>query len=153
MKSVITAIYWEMWRKSRPAIIGVAVFMVLWAIANSFLNRIENVGEIPRESRNAVSLLFFACASAACLFVFSYTENDRKKGFAGPPTRIFSLPVATGVLVTLPMVAGIVALGLIYLYFSRLILIPTGLPMPDERAVLAIPAAVASFQAILWGAG
>lgn len=149
----MAAIGWEIWRKNRSAIIGAVVFMLLWAVTNYFLAGIETAAGISGQDRNAVSLMFLSWLVAACLFIFSYTENDRKKGFAGPPTRMFALPVPTHVLVTLPMVTGVLAMELVYLFFSRVILQPSGCAMPDGRAMLAIPAAVASFQAILWGGG
>ena len=68
-----------------------------------------------------LSLLFAAAAKP------NVTERDRRKSFAGIPERLFTLPVRTSVLVTCPMVCGVLSVVGLYLAGVKLVFEPAGI--------------------------
>ena len=149
------AIVWELWRKNRGYFLGLLAFTGAWAVINLILYSMEMRSTSPFVARafvdretTALTIMFISIVSL--IIPFSFTENDSRKGFSGPPARLFASPVTTFTLVTCPMVAGVETLLLFYLGWVHLILRPTGIFLPIAWPMIALAAAMTSFQMILW---
>jgi hypothetical protein len=88
---------------------------------------------------------------AAVFVLFKFTESDRRERFNGFPRRLFTLPVRTVWLVTLPMLYGAATVVLVYVGWAGLILGPGSqghfsLGFPS----LYLATGMICFQAIVW---
>ncbi|HEY2380421.1 MAG TPA: hypothetical protein VGK48_04495 [Terriglobia bacterium] len=105
MRSPLTALAWEIWRKNRGwawLIIGMILFGRIWmaVVPNVYVN-----GGVP-------TLLFLI----SHLFVFgllNYTETNPQRQAAGFPERLYTLPVSSAVLVAVPTVFAVVSILLV----------------------------------------
>ncbi len=140
------AILCEFWWAKRRLALAAAVliglsFPVTWMHARDIQGNavLEFVSALP--IAGSVFLVFVA---------FNYTERDRRGRFSGFPVRTFTLPVSTTLLVTTPMVAGMVAIATVYLMASTMIFgYAIGVQSPLWPAIL-LASGMAGYQAILW---
>jgi hypothetical protein len=82
--------------------------------------------------------------------IFNFTEVNRRKGFAGFPQRLFTVPVDTWLLVGVPMLCGIVSVVGLYIAWTELIFRPAGLKFLVRWPATLLAAAVVFYQAIVW---
>src|SRR6185295_15936361 len=81
--------------------------------------------------------------------IFNHTEFNPQKDWTGFPYRLFSLPVATWLLVVLPMLLGVAAVELVYFAWMKLVFVHDPFTRPGWLAVL-IGAYMVFYQTILW---
>lgn len=149
MRSPATALLWEIWRKRGP-LLWVALALICFACLINTL-----WGEMFRATKDGRSELLtidsmLACCSVFLVFgVFNYTEFNPQKQWTGFPYHLFTLPVPTGRLVALPMVAALVAVELTYLAWVKLVFVHNELVRPGWFAVL-VASYLVFFQTILW---
>ena len=140
---------WEIWRRnykyaclSLGAIPGYLLFY--WAIRS----HVHNGQPLAKLSLLCVVFsLFWAVAT------FNYTEVNSAKGWTGFPHRLFVLPVPTVVLVMLPMLLGMVTVGLVCVAWVKHVVALCGAVLPPRLAwwlagLLAVN--LACFQAVVW---
>jgi hypothetical protein len=99
------ALLWELWRQRRWIIAAIIVLTVAGRIADLF--------EWPDGSLPVVEL----CAMGAFLLqlaVFNYTDSDGSRSLGRFPPRLFTLPLTSLQMVTVPMLAAIVSIELLY---------------------------------------
>ncbi len=118
-RSPAAALGWEICRAQRVAVGTLAAALLLctawhWAV----------FGGRPNEVFLNVCILLMGLSFAASFLVFKFTESDRRQRFNGFPSRLFTLPVSTTWLVTVPMLYGAGAVALIYVAWACLILRP-----------------------------
>jgi hypothetical protein len=103
MHSPVTALAWEIWRKNRGwayLIIGMILFGRIWLAF--FGNRYQGLPTM---------LLF---TSHLFVFgIFNYTEENPQRSTTGFPHRLYSLPVSSLLLVTVPTIWAIASLLLV----------------------------------------
>ena len=113
MRSPTAALLWEIWRRNSQAMwMLVGVTIVSWLA--DFTAR---GGRSPPSAGGPGPLNeLLAMFSFLLLFgIFSYTESSGDTGIGRFPHRLFTLPVSSLLLVAVPVVAGIVAVELLYL--------------------------------------
>ncbi|HWV99120.1 MAG TPA: hypothetical protein VNZ64_05440 [Candidatus Acidoferrum sp.] len=98
-----------------------------------------------------ICILLMSLSLAAVFILFKFTESDRRERFNGFPRRLFTLPVRTMWLATLPMLYGAAAVVLVYVGWAGFILRPAN---PGHFALgfpsLYLAAGMVCFQAIVW---
>ena len=155
LKSPGNAILWEIGRKNHRVFLGLLAFNVAWALINFILHRAEVHSssafvEQAFRDREGVSLGILLISTISLIFLFSFTENNSRNGFSGPPARLFASPVSTFTLVTAPMIAAVAVLLLFQLGWAFLILRPTGILFPVVGPMVGLAAAMTSLQMIVW---
>ena len=90
-------------------------------------------------------------AMVACFVVtfaiFSYAESGVQVSF---PTRTFTLPVRTQLLVNGPILLGVMGITLVHLAWAFLFLLPLDVRYPLGSFTIYWAAALLTFQALLW---
>jgi hypothetical protein len=81
---------------------------------------------------------------------FNHTHLDRRSGQTGFPNRLFTYPVATRVLIAVPMVCGVLVTVAVYLAWSTLVIQPLGRNLPVAWPAIVLASAMAWYQATLW---
>jgi hypothetical protein len=103
MRSPLTALVWEIWRKNRGwvyLIIGMILFGRIWL---AFFGN-QHLG-LPR---------MFLLTSHLFLFgILTYTDTNPHRRGAGFPYRLYTLPVSSWVLVSVPTVFAVVSVLLV----------------------------------------
>jgi hypothetical protein len=160
--SPLTAIVWEMWRRSRTSswiLVGNIALAILLnhLVLPSF--DVETTDNQTFGADDVVMLLnFHLLVTSILLFLAAcgYTEFNPKIGFSGFPNRLFSLPVSTFRLVAVPTVLSIVAAGI--LCAAWVTFVPQMKPGGVRWRNLTSPAVLMCaylvvFQMILWTLG
>ena len=80
----------------------------------------------------------------------NFTDRDRGKTFAGFPRRLFTLPVSTWLLVTCPMLFGVVSIVGVYVAWAKLVFQPAGVEVLVRWPALLLAAGMVSYQTIIW---
>ena len=149
MRSPVTALSWEIWQRNRKAvwlIIGILLFGWLFNLVLPESFRATAAG---RERLLVVNGLLTGGSLLLVFGVFNYTEFNPQKEWTGFPYRLFALPVATWLLVALPVSLGVAAVELAYLAWVKLVFAHDNLARPGWIAVL-IGAYMVFYQTILW---
>ena len=99
MTSPTLALLWEIWRHHRWTVAVIAGLTVAVRFVES----------------SPVQTLLAMFAFLLLLGVFNYTESSGDRGLGRFPRRLFTLPLTSLRLVTVPMLAGVVSIELLYL--------------------------------------
>ena len=113
MRSPTTALLWEIWRQHRWTVAVIAVLTVAGRLVD-FLDTGGRAGDAGAES-SPLKILLAMIAFLLLLGVFNYTESSGDRGLGRFPRRLFTLPVTSLRLVTVPLLAGIASIELLYL--------------------------------------
>ena len=127
-------------------LLGLLVFAVLCQVllAMAVVERGDRTGFI-----NSMSYVLFLLAFVYLLSIFLYIEIRKGALSEGFPSRLYTLPVRTGVLVAWPMAYGVAALMFLWGAMACLVWLPCGLkPAWWLPPLLAIHLVV--FQAVSW---
>jgi len=139
-----TAIAWELWSRNRWATTTVAVALPFLALINS-----SWIGEWFR----AVEILFFFFSITTLFWTFCCIEPDARGRNGGFPPRMFTLPIQTLALLSVPMLGGALVLGLVYWLWTQLIFTAWEVTVPASWLrihLLMFAAMLLSLQAIVW---
>ena len=82
--------------------------------------------------------------------IFNFTEVNPRKGFAGFPQRLFTIPIRTCWLVAYPMACGLLSVVALYVAWAELIFRPAGLPVLVRWPATLLAAAIVCYQSIIW---
>jgi len=140
MRSPASAIVWEIWRKNRWGFL-VVFGSFLCGLAVRFFDRPED--EVLQLTAGTAMVACFVVTFA----VFSCAESGVQVSF---PTRTFTLPVRTQLLVNCPILLGVVGITLVHLVWAYLFLLPLDAGYPLGSFTLYWAAALLTFQALLW---
>jgi hypothetical protein len=105
MAAVTFGLLWEIWRRHRGTLAAIAGFTVAGRLADFY----------DTSDSSPVTILLAMMAFLLLLGVFNYTEASGTQALGGFPRRVFTLPVTSLRLVTVPVVAGILSIELLYL--------------------------------------
>jgi hypothetical protein len=145
MRSPTSALLWEIWRRDRIMLVAVLALTVAGR-AIDLLERVVPAIFAGLEAFPLVDVLWMA--SFLILFgVFNYTESTGSRRLGRFPRRLFTLPVSSLRLVSVPTLAGIASVELLYLLW----LDPSrggASSVPFDAVLLA--ALMVFYQAILW---
>lgn len=139
-------IAWEIWSRNRRGFIALVSLLGLASLVNwGFV----------RDGANAnlaasVGYGLLALALLGTFGFFHYTEGQRRGGFGCFPRRLFTLPVATGWLVGLPMAYGVATVVVVYAAGAGLLFVPLGIHLPVVWPCLYLTTGFAAYQAIIW---
>lgn len=142
MRSPTIALLWEIARRRK----GLLWTIVALAVAGSLVELAGHAGP-SNDGRSPLTVLLGMNSFLALLGVFNYTESGDRT-FGRFPSRLFTLPVSSLRLVAVPMVAGIVAIDLLYLVWQGRF-DSSGTTSPLFIAVL-LAASMVFYQAALW---
>lgn len=146
MRSPAFAIGWEIWQSHRRGFLAVLAAIPLGAIlSHAFAESLR-----PGALFHALSFLPLAASLFATFVFFNYTEADRRGRFVGFPTRLFTLPASTWLLVTCPVVYGVAVIVLLYAVWARFIYAPLGAELPLGWPSLYLAAGMICYQTIVW---
>jgi hypothetical protein len=112
MRSPTTALLWEIWRQHRWTVAVIALLTVAGRLVD-FLDTGSRAGHAGAES-SPLTILLAMIAFLLLLGVFNYTESSGDRGLGRFPRRLFTLPVTSFRLVTVPLLAGIASIELLY---------------------------------------
>lgn len=117
MKSPTTALLWEIWRQHRWTVAAIAGLTVAGHLVDWVESRGE-AGDAGADSSPLVTLLAMI-AFLLVLGVFNYTESGGGRAVGQFPRRLFTLPVTSLRLVTVPVLAGTASIELLYLVWME----------------------------------
>jgi hypothetical protein len=105
-----------------------------------------------RESEGLRFLSFFPALLSLLLAAsaLNVIERDRRKSFAGFPERLFTRPVRTSVLVTCPMVCGVLSVVGLYMAWVKLVYEPAGIRYLVRWPAALLAAGMIFYQSIIW---
>ncbi len=145
MNSHLAALTWEIWRRGRRPVWLALLCLATCAAMNLGLWRDLHSSEAGRT--------LFGLSMALSVFllmgVFNYTEFSTSREWNGFPYRLFTLPVRTVELVTLPVILGVVSVELVYLAWIKLVWTHGEITKPEWFAVV-LGAYVVFYQTTLW---
>ncbi|MEO8426272.1 MAG: hypothetical protein ABI651_04085 [Verrucomicrobiota bacterium] len=139
MRSPVSAIMWEIWRKNCWGF-----WLVLGLLAGGLLIRLfgrfsETAMAIGGISMGATFLVTFA--------IFSFAASSPQISF---PARTFTLPIRTGLLVNCPLFFGTLTIAILHFAWAFLFLLPVGEHYPLGLFTIYWVTALMTFQAIVW---
>ncbi|HSQ58694.1 MAG TPA: hypothetical protein VLM40_23435 [Gemmata sp.] len=142
MHAPAVALAWEFWWRHRWGLAGIGGLVAGFAAI---------CAASPFDQNTAmVHSIWFAIGLLYAISVFSYGFETRLEApESGFPVRHFILPVRTSVLVSWPMVQGMVVAVALWLAWDRLVLRPSGIETPAWWPAM-LAALVACGQALLW---
>jgi hypothetical protein len=143
VKSPTTALLWEIWQRHRWTIGGIASL----TMAGRLIDASYTAGPTTDEA-SAVTTLCGIFAFLLLFSVFNYTDADQSAGLGRFPHRLFTLPVSSLRLVATPVLAGIVAIEILYLAWTNP-LSRGGSTSPFFVAIL-LAALMVFYLAVLW---
>jgi hypothetical protein len=108
MRSPTAALLWEMWRQHR----WTAGVIAALTVAGRLVDRADSAAGA---EASPLTVLLAMAAFVLLLGLFNYTEPSGGRGLGRFPRRLFALPVTSLRLVTVPLLAGIVSIELLYL--------------------------------------
>jgi hypothetical protein len=146
MKSPTHALLWEMWRLNRQMIAAIVGLTVAGRLVDFFGQAVET-GSGSAEMSPMVFLLLMI-AFLLLFGVFNYTEASDNRGVGGFPSRLFILPVSSLRLVTIPVLAGIASVELLYLAWMEPLSRASSTSAAFVAALLA--SLMVFYQAGLW---
>jgi hypothetical protein len=146
MRSPVWAIAWEIWGRNRRAwwmILGAAPVCALFFRLSA---------RVLQESDGLRLLSFFPMLLSGMFImsIFNFTERDRRKSFAGFPERLFALPVRTSLLVTCPMLCGVLSVVGLYVVWVKLVYEPLGINYLVRWPATVLAAGMVFYQAVIW---
>jgi len=158
MSSPALAILWEIWRKNRLGLIVILAAIPVWALLSRLLTGpLQPSDDAIKTIWPVLVLLADGLAMWISLFalgvMFCYTETDPRRGHARFPSRLFALPVRTTLLVSCPMIYGVIAVVAVAFAWEKLVLgsLPRVEWMPQRFLPLLFPAAaMVLMQATVW---
>jgi hypothetical protein len=117
MRSPVTALLWEIWRRHRWTVAAIAGLTVVGRLVDALeMRRHTAVADI--ESSPLTTLLGMI-AFLLLVAVFNYTDSSGGRGVGQFPRRLFTLPVSSLRLVAVPMLAGITSIQILYLLWME----------------------------------
>jgi hypothetical protein len=111
--SPTTALLWEIWRQHRLTAAAIAALTATGRLVD-FLETSGRAADAAADSSPLTTLLAMM-AFLLLLGIFNYTEASGDRGLGRFPRRLFTLPVTSLRLVTVPLLAGIASIELLYL--------------------------------------
>lgn len=147
MRSPALAIAWEIWGASRRGFLLIAAaipaFAVLYQVPAKALREFELL--------RGLSLLPMIFSLVLVFEFFHFTELDPKGVFSGGfPPRLFRLPVRTRLLVSCPMLYGVLTVATIYAGWVLLVYLPLGIQLPLAWPGLFLTTGMVFYQSIIW---
>jgi hypothetical protein len=146
VRSPTAALLWQIWRRNTQAVWALVVITIVGWFADVVARGGRSEQRIggPGPLNELLAMLSFLLL----IGIFSYTESSGDKGIGRFPHRLFTLPVSALRLVAVPVIAGIVAIVLLYLaWMGRLT--TGGTTSPFFVAVL-LAAFMVFYQTTLW---
>lgn len=145
MRSPVAALAWEIWRRNRVLVFLTAVIVSVCSITSLMVP-----GQVHALDLEPWFFFLMVCSLGLVFGIFHHAEFNRRKNWHGFPYRLFSLPLPTLVLVSCPMIMGIVSVELDYLAWAKLVFAPLGRTISLWPAfVLAV--GLMCYQTIVWG--
>jgi hypothetical protein len=144
IRSPNRALIWEIWAGNRGwvvLVIGIILFGWLWKWMSPGSFHVE-------DGQSAFAAIHSLLAIMLLLLVFgifNYTEFNPQKGSAGFPHRLFTLPVTSLRLVTVPILLGVASIELVY--FAAVALGRTEL---SGLTAVRLGVFMVLYQTILW---
>jgi hypothetical protein len=140
MRSPTAALLWEIWRRNR---IAVAVI-----VATTAAGRLLDYAHQPSDDPSSLIAVLSMVSFLFLFGIFSYTEPSGTRGIGGFPRRLFTLPVSSLRLVTLPVMTGIASVELLYLLW--LVPLSRGGSLSAPFVSVLLGAFMVFFQAVFW---
>ncbi|EEF60132.1 hypothetical protein [Pedosphaera parvula] len=141
----VVALTWEIWRRSQRSVWVVAGLIALCSLCGVFFpNRAQLSAGL-----EALYLFLMVCSFFFLFGIFHFAESNTRNNWHGFPYRLFTLPVATWVLVALPMVLGVISVELLYMAWAKLVFAPMGRIINLWPAVI-LGTGMVCYQALVW---
>ena len=131
-----TALLWEIWRQHRSTIAVIVALTVAGRLVD-VLDSSSRAAEVAADS-SPLTVLLSMVAFLLLLGVFNFTEASDNRGLGRFPRRLFTLPVTSLRLVTVPMLSAVASMELLYLLW---------MPALSRDGTVSVP-----FVALLFGA-
>jgi len=151
MNSPITALALEIWWRGKRS-----MWLALSCVAIGVFINLALVDRHPisQETQKIFATLFGMLMTLSFFLlmgIFNYTEYNSTKEWNGFPYRLFTLPLATWQLVTVPMFLCVVLAELIFFAWIKLVLTHEAIPMTvTEWLAVVLGAYVIFYQTALW---
>ena len=144
MRSQTAALLWEIWRRHRVMFVAVVALTVTGRLLD--FSQQATGGASSADVSVLVELL--QMVSFLLLFaVFNYTESGGSRELGPFPHRLFTLPVSSLRLVTIPVLTGLVSVEVLYLLWMAPLSAGTTGSLFDA---LLLGALMVLYQATLW---
>jgi hypothetical protein len=114
-----TALMLDIWTRRRAAFGLVAVTTAFACLFN--LAYADSFGRNTVQLLHFMNVVFLFATIVPLLMIFSYQEVKATRVSTGFPTRFFALPLTSLQLVVIPMVLGVIAMGLFWLTWTTFI--------------------------------
>jgi hypothetical protein len=148
MVSRIWMLIWEIWRRNRK-LVGLVFGLALCGFLFNALFASPDETAAARDRRLTIDVLFMITSILLVFATFNYTEFNPQKQWTGFPYRLFTLPVPTLILVSIPIFLGVAALELVYWHWIKFVFAPADVPRPVWIATL-LGSFMVIYQLILW---
>src|SRR5262245_56432839 len=146
MRSPAWAITWELWSGHRRM-----WWLILGAIpVSALLFRLSSRVLAESADLRLLSLLPLLLSLLLVMSIFNFTDRASSIRFAGFPERLFTLPVRTSVLVSCPMLCGVLSLVALYLAWVKLVYQPAGIDFLVRWPATLLAAGMVFYQAAIW---
>jgi hypothetical protein len=147
LRGPAVALAWEICRAQRGAFLALAGALLVCAGWQWFRFATRAAGQFFEN----LCIPIMGLSLAASFVLFRFTESDRRGRFNGFPSRLFTMPVRTVWLVTLPMLYGAATVVLVYAAWAVVIFRAAG---PGHFALgfpsLYLATGMICFQALVW---
>jgi hypothetical protein len=141
--SPTTMLLWGIWRQHRSTIGAIAILTV----AGNVVDFLDSGGRAAGDS-SPITVLLAMFAFLLLFGVFNYTESNGDRGLGSFPRRLFVLPVTSLRLVTVPMVAAIASMEILYLLW--MVPLSRGGSLSTPFVAVLIAALMVFYLCVLW---
>ena len=149
MNSPVTALAWEIWwRGKRTAWLALGCVAICAFINLALLGRLH-MSDNSRDIFFTLYRMLMTLSLFLSMGIFNYTEYNSTREWNGFPYRLFTLPVTTWKLVTVPMFLCVAYAELIFFAWIKLVWTREVIPMTGWFAVV-LGAYVIFYQTTLW---
>ncbi len=148
MGKQIKMLVWELWMRNRKTA-GAAIGLALGGLLLNTLLGAADETAAARDRRLTIEVMLMFASVILVFAAFNYTEFNPQKEWTGFPYRLFTLPVPTFVLFSLPLLLGLASLELIFWFWVKFVFAKGEVPRPGWIAVL-LGTFMLCYQLILW---
>jgi hypothetical protein len=150
MTTPTQAILWQILWRARWAWTAAGAYLLVAMTLSHLLTPLVRV-HFGEDGVTALGLWVGApCALIIILVIAAFSLSSTSSADTSPPSHMLVLPITTRTLVGVPMMAGSVAVAVVWLVIACLVLWPAGVSAPLLWPAAALIVFLVAFQAIAW---
>jgi len=140
------ALLWSFWRQKRREWMGLVGLACLGAAGARCLDPSQH----QQETLDVLGGMSMGLSLFVVFILCNISESNRRESSGLFPARLLTLPLSTSTLALAPILAGVLGLWIIYLFWAEALWPALGRVLPLGWPLLYLATAMACYQAVIW---